>query len=142
MNIIENYKDVVFKNYTNFEGRVSRAVYWHFFLASFIIAFLLGVVEQMLGFGTKTDMITLTDVYAVLVLVPSIAVGVRRIHDGNRSGWWILLPLYNLYLLIIKGTVGENRFGPDPVSSNSSEQPVTEVVPDVAPSTPEDSTTN
>ena len=55
------------------------------------------------------------------VIVPSIAVGVRRMHDSDRSGWWLLLPIVNLVFLLLEGTKGPNRFGPDPKAENSAE---------------------
>ena len=84
-----------------------------------IISIALGIIEVALGWGDEDGGI-LTGLYSLFILVPSIAVGVRRIHDSNKSGWWILLPFYNLYLLIRKGTDGENRFGPNPNGSTSA----------------------
>ena len=110
--MFEHYINAV-KNYAVFEGRATRPQYWYFILFSMIISIALGIIEVALGWGDEDGGI-LTGLYSLFILVPSIAVGVRRIHDSNKSGWWILLPFYNLYLLIRKGTDGENRFGPNP----------------------------
>jgi uncharacterized membrane protein YhaH (DUF805 family) len=53
-------------------------------------------------------------VVLVVNLLPSLAVSVRRAHDSDKSGWWILVPIYNFLLMCFPGTVGPNRFGPDP----------------------------
>lgn len=58
-------------------------------------------------------------IYSLAVLVPSIAVGVRRRHDTDHSGWWLLLPFVNLYFACIDGTPGINRFGPGPKGRSS-----------------------
>lgn len=126
-NIIENYKKVVFKNYATFTGRALRSEYWYFVLASVIISIILEMVEGMFGIAPDSEESVLSGIYSLLVLVPSIAVGVRRIHDSDKSGWWILLPLYNLYLLIRKGTEGENRFG----AAVATESVVTQTQPSV-----------
>jgi uncharacterized membrane protein YhaH (DUF805 family) len=56
----------------------------------------------------------LANVYSLALLVPSIAVGVRRMHDVGKSGWFILIPIYNLILACTEGTQGENEYGADP----------------------------
>ena len=106
---------VLIKKYASFEGRASRSEYWYFFLACFLAGFGVGFVGGLAGLSLDViNQISL--VVQLVVLIPSIAAGVRRIHDSNRSGWFLLVPLYNLYLLIIKGTNGPNRFGTDPLA--------------------------
>ncbi len=56
----------------------------------------------------------LANLYSLVVLLPGIAVGVRRMHDVNKSGWYLLIPLYNLILACTPGTVGPNEYGADP----------------------------
>ena len=68
----------------------------------------IGFVEGMVG----TTFLGL--IYSLAVLIPGIAVGVRRMHDVDKSGWFLLIPFYNLYLAVTEGTQGANRFGPDP----------------------------
>ena len=80
-----------------------------FFLFNIIIAFVLGFIE---GFaGSKGILGTL---YTLALLIPGIAVGVRRMHDTDHSGWWLLLPIVNLVFLVLDSQQGENRFGPNP----------------------------
>jgi len=55
------------------------------------------------------------------VLVPSIAVAIRRMHDQDKSGWWILFPIVNIVFLFLEGTKGPNRFGPDPKDETATE---------------------
>ena len=113
--IIENYKHIVFNKYATFEGRAARPEFWYFVLANILISTILGFIEGILTAplglprGMRDDSL-LGNIYSLLVLVPSIAVGIRRMHDINRSGWWILFPLYNIYLAAQKGTEGANRF--------------------------------
>jgi len=108
--MIEWYKKVVFENYANFEGRARRKEYWMFFLANFIVSFALGFV---LGLISPTLGLA-ANVYSLAVLVPSIAVAIRRMHDVGKSGWYILIPIYNLILACTEGDKGPNEYGPDP----------------------------
>ena len=108
--MIEWYKKVVFENYANFDGRARRKEYLMFFLANFIIsfglAFVLGLISPTLGLAAN--------VYSLAVLIPSIAVGVRRMHDVGKSGWFLLIPIYNLILACTEGDKGANEYGADP----------------------------
>jgi uncharacterized membrane protein YhaH (DUF805 family) len=98
----------VLKKYAIFQGRARRKEYWMFFLFNMIIAFALGFVGGML----KTRV--LSSLYSLAVLVPAIAVGVRRMHDTDHSGWWLLLPIVNLVFACTDGTPGPNQYGPNP----------------------------
>lgn len=102
------------KNYTVFDGRASRTEYWMFFLFNFLAGFVLGFVEGVLGAISNTDQSVLSTIYAWAVLVPSLAVGWRRMHDTDRSGWWLFFPIVNLVFLASEGTKGDNRFGANP----------------------------
>lgn len=102
------YKKAVLENYANFTGRARVGDYWWFFLANFIISFVLSIIDNVMAnllgfaiFGT---------VYSLAVLVPGIAAGVRRLHDMGKCGWWLLAPLYNIYLLI-QPSEGKNQYG-------------------------------
>ena len=96
-----------FQNYANFKGRASRAEYWWWALFTVILSILLSSIDSSLG-----------DLGSLVTLLPSIAVAIRRVHDVDRAGWFILLPFYNLYLVLRRGDAGENRFGPPPPPSN------------------------
>ena len=116
MLLVNWWKVVVLQRYTQFVGRAGRAEFWWFFLATFIISAILSilgrasVVFSVLGF-----------IYSLAVLVPSIAVGIRRLHDTARSGWWILIgliPLVGFIVLIVfwagQGNPGANQYGAPP----------------------------
>jgi uncharacterized membrane protein YhaH (DUF805 family) len=100
-----------FKCYATFSGRARRSEYWYFVLFNFIAQIILGVV------GTLSHFPFFSAIYSIGVLVPNLAVSARRLHDSDKSGWFILIPLYNLYLLCRGGTIGTNRFGDDPVTT-------------------------
>jgi len=106
--MIEWYKKVVLENYANFNGRARRAEYWWFFLANVIVSIILGIVDSVLGIAI------IGTIYSLAVLIPSIAVAVRRVHDVGKSGWFILIPIYNLILVCTEGDKGQNEYGPDP----------------------------
>ena len=98
---------LVLNKYAIFSGRARRSEYWYFVLFNAIIYALLNI----LGFVLKTEFLGM--VYNLAVLIPSIAVGVRRMHDTNNSGWFLLIPIYNLILLFTEGTIGLNPYGAD-----------------------------
>lgn len=108
------YIDVL-KKYAVFNGRARRQEYWMFFLFNFIIAVLLGVIDAVLGIGF------LSTLYALAVLLPSLGVAIRRLHDTGRSGWWVLIsliPLIGFIILIVffvqDSQPGTNEYGANP----------------------------
>ncbi|MGQ4582322.1 DUF805 domain-containing protein [Lysobacter sp. F60174L2] len=113
----------VLKNYVGFEGRARRKEYWMFTLFNVIVSFVLGIIDGLGGLMTESGIGMLGLLYTLAVLLPSIAVGVRRLHDIDKSGWWLLLvfiPLIGAIVLLVfavmEGTRGSNRFGEDPKS--------------------------
>lgn len=104
----------VLKKYAVFSGRAHRTEYWMFVLFNILISVVLGFLEGILGIATSTDQSILGAIYSLAVFIPSIAVGVRRMHDTDHSGWWLIVPLVNLVFAVTKGTEEENRFGPAP----------------------------
>lgn len=100
--------ETCFSKYATFSGRASRSEYWWFSLALFIFYFLAGLIDGALG----------TSVVSIIVLValflPSYAVAVRRMHDTNHSGWWVLVPFVNLIFALISGDEGRNDYGNKP----------------------------
>ena len=109
------YLDVL-KKYAVFTGRARRKEYWMFVLFSVIVTIVLSLVEGIVG-GPGV----LSGLYALAVLLPSIGVGVRRLHDTGRSGWWILIglvPLVGIIVLIVffvaDSQPGTNQYGPNP----------------------------
>jgi len=100
------------KLYAKGEGRARRTEYWMFVLIYFIIAVSLAFVEILItGDGDSNFIVRL---FHLAMLVPSAAVGVRRMHDVGKSGWFLLIPIYNLILAVTEGEKGENKYGPDP----------------------------
>jgi uncharacterized membrane protein YhaH (DUF805 family) len=106
----------VLKNYVGFQGRARRKEYWMFVLFNLIIGFVLGFVEGLLNLTA-----VLSTLYSLAVLLPSLAVGVRRLHDTGRSGLWLLIsfiPLIGLIVLLVffceDSKDNENQYGPNP----------------------------
>nr|WP_286184864.1 DUF805 domain-containing protein [Pantoea sp. Cy-639] len=99
----------VLKKYAVFKGRARRKEYWMFVLINLLITIAIGYIDNILG---TTPLLGL--VYNLAILLPSIAVAVRRLHDNNHRGWWLLVPIVGLVFLIQDGTPGNNRFGPSP----------------------------
>ncbi|WP_273266402.1 DUF805 domain-containing protein [Flexistipes sinusarabici] len=115
------------KKYAIFSGRSRRKEYWYFFLFNLIIHFILIIIDTLTGtYNQEAGMGLLSTIYFFAVLLPGIAVSVRRLHDTNRRGWWILLsliPIIGAIVLLIfmvqDSTPGENRFGSNPKESVS-----------------------
>lgn len=104
----------VLKKYAVFSGRASRAEYWNFFLFSFLIGAVLALVEAF-TIGISADgQSFFVSIYQLLVLIPTLAVTARRMHDVDKSGWFMFIPIYNIILSLTPGTAGANRFGNDP----------------------------
>ena len=102
------------KNYAGFEGRSRRKECWMFFLFNMIIAMVLGFIEGVLGIAQDSGTSIFGSIYQLAVLIPSIAVGVRRMHDTDHSGWWLLVPIVSFVFLVTDGTKGDNQYGSNP----------------------------
>jgi len=127
MNMIEATK-VCFSKYATVSGRARRAEYWWFALFVVIASWVLAFVDMAIFGSTFEDFGILGAIFSLGTLVPSIAAGVRRLHDIDRTGWWLLLwlvPLIGWIILIVwhatPGTKGDNRFGPDPLRGDRTE---------------------
>ncbi|HEY9433145.1 MAG TPA: DUF805 domain-containing protein [Blastocatellia bacterium] len=115
------YLDVL-KKYAVFNGRARRKEYWMFFLFNVIISIVLLIVDGILGTSAVPGTMGLFGaIYLLALLVPGIAVAVRRLHDTGRSGWWILIGLVPfvggivlIVFLVQDSTPGENQFGKNP----------------------------
>ncbi len=111
--IIECYKDV-WVNWKNFSGRTRRSGYWYAFLANMIVAFVLGFIS-----GLVEPLSILVTIYSLLVLVPYIALAVRRLHDTDHSGWWYLIALTGIGCIVLliwfcQDSQPDNQYGPSP----------------------------
>ena len=109
------------KKYAVFAGRARRKEYWMFVLFNLIITLLLGMIEGVAGSPG-----VIGGLYSLAVLVPSIAVSVRRLHDIGRSGWWMficLVPVIGVIVLIVfavqDSQPGNNQYGPNPKESTA-----------------------
>jgi uncharacterized membrane protein YhaH (DUF805 family) len=98
----------VLRNYAKINGRARRKEYWYFALFYFIFAILILLVSIFLRAQF------LYFFYVLALIIPSFAVGVRRMHDVDKSGWYLLIPIYSLILCCTNGTEGPNQYGPDP----------------------------
>ncbi|MBB5715507.1 DUF805 domain-containing protein [Sphingomonas aerophila] len=126
------------KRYFDFGGRSRRREYWMFFLFTIMLSLVAGIIDNLLGYGSSFRTVTETSVSAgassngpvnalvsLALIIPSLSVGFRRLHDTDRSAWWLLLvflPLLGWIALLVfycqEGTRGTNRFGPDPKGEN------------------------
>ena len=112
------YLKVVRDNYVNFMGRARRQEYWMFAFINLIIMLILNTIDRVVF---SSDMPLLSSIYGLAILLPGIAVAARRLHDTDKSAWWLLLafiPIIGVIVLIVmmcfNSTPGENRFGPNP----------------------------
>jgi uncharacterized membrane protein YhaH (DUF805 family) len=133
------------KRYAEFSGRSRRKEYWMYVLGLIIVAVVLGVIEGATGLtGMVGPYGPLSALLLLATFIPSLAVGIRRLHDTDRTGWWILLPIVPevlavalmmsgnvavggmfliaagvlaiilLVFMVLEGTKGPNKYGPDP----------------------------
>jgi len=115
MGFFDWYLKCIKNHYADFEGRARRTEYWMFFLVNLIIAIVVSII------GRVIHLPVLGSLYGLAVLVPGIAVGVRRLHDTGRSGWWWLISLipvigtiWIIVLFALPGDQAANQYGADP----------------------------
>lgn len=112
----------VLKKYAVFSGRARRKEYWMFFLFNWIFSVAAVLLDNLIGTANSDSGAgVISIIYSLAVLLPSLAVGIRRLHDLGKSGWWIfiaLIPLVGaIWLIVLYATAGqpvENQYGPDP----------------------------
>ena len=119
-----NWYIEVFKKYAVFSGRARRMEYWMFFLFSMIALVIMAVLDHIFKttFG-RLQWGLFYCIYGLAAFLPGIAVAVRRLHDTNKSGWMYLVgfipiagAIWLLILFATAGTVGDNNYGPDPIT--------------------------
>ncbi len=117
-----NYYLSVFKKYAVFGGRAQRAEYWYFFLFNLIISIVLGIVSVLISDNKNI----IGFVYALAVLIPELAVSIRRLHDVGKSGWMILINLiplvgfiWYIVLMVTDSNSGDNEYGPNPKNNKN-----------------------
>lgn len=115
MGFFDWYLNCIKHHYADFEGRARRTEYWMFTLVNVIFAVVLAMIGRAIGFEA------ISTLYSLALLVPGLGVGVRRLHDTGRSGWWWLIALipvigtiWIIVLFAIAGDRGSNQYGPDP----------------------------
>ncbi|MCU0729747.1 MAG: DUF805 domain-containing protein [Sphingopyxis sp.] len=107
------------KKYADFSGRSRRREFWMFYLGFIIVYIILAIIDGIIG----TNGI-LAGIFALAALIPQIACAVRRMHDQDKSGWFVLLfliPLVGLIFMCIEGTRGPNQYGPDPKGAGGAD---------------------
>jgi uncharacterized membrane protein YhaH (DUF805 family) len=116
-----------FRKYVDFTGRATRPEYWFFVLFYTLVVIVLVTIDLII-FGPENGILPLTWLAALVFFLPLLAVAVRRLHDQDRSGWMILLyfiplagPIIFIVLMCLRGTPGENRFGPEPGAASLAE---------------------
>ncbi len=116
-----NWYVEVLKKYAVFDGRARRREYWLFFLFNLIIACILVIIEGIFGIGSGEGPGVLMSLFPLAIAIPSLAVGVRRLHDTGRSGLWMLVvfvPIIGaivfLVFIVEDSETGENKYGPNP----------------------------
>jgi uncharacterized membrane protein YhaH (DUF805 family) len=123
------------KRYADFQGRSTRMEFWMFALfvtiVMVVLQILMGIMfASSMSVDPQTGVVTggggagifavIIWVFYLAILVPSIAVGVRRMHDQDKSGWFILIPIANLIFYCLPGTPGPNKYGPDPLGGTGN----------------------
>ncbi|MEA3492424.1 MAG: DUF805 domain-containing protein [Campylobacterota bacterium] len=139
------FMETIKQRYAQFDGRASRSEFWYFALFSLIISIALGILDGVLGTAYSYEVVTNTiatatvestemtvtqtigymqTLYSLLILIPSIAVSIRRLHDIGKSGWWLLIaivPIIGLFILLFfyvkDSQSGDNEYGENPKSS-------------------------
>jgi uncharacterized membrane protein YhaH (DUF805 family) len=115
----------VLKKYAVFSGRARRKEYWFFVLFNIIIGLALTFIDFSTGlYDVESEIGLLSSLYSLTVLVPGIAVTIRRLHDTSRTGWWFLIafvPIIGVIVLLVfmvfDSTPGDNQYGPNPVDA-------------------------
>jgi uncharacterized membrane protein YhaH (DUF805 family) len=109
-----------FQNYVNFSGRASRSAYWYWTLFAVLMSIASKLLDVMLFPGFDTSPIN--SLVGLALFLPGLSIAVRRLHDLDRTGWWLLIILTLIGILVLliwlcmRGTMGANRFGPDPLA--------------------------
>jgi len=119
-------KTCLIQKYANFSDRAPRSEYWWFALFCWGGTIVLSFIDSLI-FGNPSGYGLLSTLWGLAILLPSIGAGVRRLHDLDKSGWWLLIsliPLIGFLILLFwfvqQGTKADNRFGPDPLAASGA----------------------
>ena len=113
-NFLNEYFQVL-RKYAVFNGRADKREFWTFFFVNLAVSVGLAIIDGIM----EGQPGVLYGLYNLAVIIPYIGVGIRRMHDTDRSGWWILLPIGNIIYWAEAGKPGNNRFGPNPKTASS-----------------------
>ena len=111
---------ICLQKYADFSGRGRRSEYWYFALFNLLVAIAAGILDAILGTDFDTGSGLIGVLASLALLLPSLAAGVRRLHDTSRSGWWILIgliPIIGWIILIVfyvQDSHPDNQYGPNP----------------------------
>ena len=115
------YLDVLKNKYATFSGRAHRKEYWMFLLINLVVTVVLALIDSLIGSASESGMGLLSSVYSIGVLIPSLALSVRRLHDIGRTGWWVLISIIPvigavvlLVFMLLDSEPGSNRYGANP----------------------------
>ena len=118
LSYVDNFKHTIMGNYANFKGRASRSEYWRLYGITIVIAGIFNVLSALVMDTALASVVGLISiVYNLAILLPSIGLAARRLHDIGKSGWMLLISLipfgiiYVIYLLAQKGDEGDNQYG-------------------------------
>ena len=116
-----NWYLAVIKKYAEFSGRARRKEYWMFVIVNFFMVCLIGILSWFLGKTGGIISVSLSTLYGLFIIIPGWAVTVRRLHDTNRSGWWILISLVPVVgaiilfiFMILDSDPNANAYGENP----------------------------
>ncbi len=122
-----NYYLTVLKKYAVFSGRATRAEYWYFTLINFVISLILNIFDKALHLNSIGNLGVLSLIYSLAVLIPGLAVTVRRLHDINKSAWMLLIlfipfigAIWLLILMLLDSKSEGNKYGVDTKNGNES----------------------
>ena len=108
-----------FKKYAVFQGRARRAEFWWFTLFEVIFSVVSSIVDSVLELHIFGEYGIFQLIFILAVFIPSLSLTARRMHDCDKSGWYMLIPIYSFIICCTKGTPGDNSFGPDPIVGNN-----------------------
>jgi uncharacterized membrane protein YhaH (DUF805 family) len=121
-----NYFEAIgsgFRNYVGFSSRASRSEYWYWTLFAVLVSIAAVAGDAALMGAQAGEISPLSTIASLALLLPGLAVSVRRLHDLDRTGWWLLinLTIVGAFVVLVwfclRGTMGPNRFGPDPLAA-------------------------
>ncbi|HEY7988302.1 MAG TPA: DUF805 domain-containing protein [Lapillicoccus sp.] len=126
MSFVDAIKSV-FTQYVGFSGRARRSEFWYFYLFTILLSIVASIVQRAMTNSTNG---IVTTIIGLAIVLPYLAVAVRRLHDTSRSGWWLLIgliPVVGTIILIVfwvQDSHGDNQYGPSPKAVGSTAAPV------------------